>query len=85
MGYDHNFALNKTKTREMSWAVTVVEPESGRRMEIFTEESGIQFTEETVWKGQIQGSKEKLLITAKHLRWKHNISPIRQTSPISHQ
>lgn len=27
----------------MSWAVTVVEPKSGRKMEIFTEEPGIQF------------------------------------------
>ncbi|WP_320111926.1 aldose epimerase family protein [Draconibacterium orientale] len=43
LGYDHNFALNKTKAGEMSWAVTVVEPKSGRKMEIFTEEPGIQF------------------------------------------
>ncbi|WP_319591051.1 aldose epimerase family protein [uncultured Draconibacterium sp.] len=43
LGYDHNFALNKTKVGEMSWAVTVVEPESGRKMEIFTEEPGVQF------------------------------------------
>ncbi len=43
LGYDHNFALNKTEAGEMSWAVTVIEPESGRKMEIFTEEPGIQF------------------------------------------
>ncbi|SET93891.1 aldose 1-epimerase [Draconibacterium orientale] len=43
LGYDHNFALNKTEGGEMSWAVTVVEPESGRKMGIFTEEPSIQF------------------------------------------
>ncbi|KJF45245.1 aldose epimerase family protein [Draconibacterium sediminis] len=43
LGYDHNFALNKTADGEMSWAATVVEPASGRKMEIFTKEPGIQF------------------------------------------
>ncbi|WP_321375989.1 aldose epimerase family protein [uncultured Draconibacterium sp.] len=43
LGYDHNFALNKTEGGEMSWAATVVEPASGRKMEVFTKEPGIQF------------------------------------------
>jgi aldose 1-epimerase len=43
LGYDHNFVLNKTNIEEMSWAATVVEPKSGRKMEIFTKEPGIQF------------------------------------------
>lgn len=42
-GYDHNFVLNKTKAGEMSWAATVVEPISGRKMEIFTKEPALQF------------------------------------------
>jgi len=42
-GYDHNFVLNKENPGEMSWAATVVEPESGRKMEIFTKEPAIQF------------------------------------------
>lgn len=42
-GYDHNFALNKTTAGEMSWAATVVEPVSGRKMEIFTQEPALQF------------------------------------------
>jgi aldose 1-epimerase len=42
-GYDHNFVLNKTTEGKMTWAATVVEPESGRMMEIFTEEPAIQF------------------------------------------
>ncbi len=42
-GYDHNFVLNKPVNGEMSWAATIVEPVSGRRMEIFTEEPALQF------------------------------------------
>ena len=42
-GYDHNFVLNKENDREMSLAGYVVDPKTGRRMDIFTEEPGIQF------------------------------------------
>lgn len=41
-GYDHNWVLNKTEN-EFSLAATVFEPESGRTLEIFTTEPGIQF------------------------------------------
>lgn len=43
LGYDHNYVLTKTSDYEMTWAATVVEPVSGRKMEIFTKEPGIQF------------------------------------------
>ncbi len=43
MGYDHNFVLNKDEEGAMTWAATVVEPISGRKMEVFTEEPGLQF------------------------------------------
>ncbi len=43
LGYDHNFVLIKPKQGAMSWAATVFEPVSGRKMEIFTEEPGLQF------------------------------------------
>jgi aldose 1-epimerase len=41
-GYDHNFVLNKTDG-ELTVAAVVVEPKSGRKMEVFTEEPGVQF------------------------------------------
>jgi len=43
LGYDHNFALNKLPTDTLSLAATVVEPVSGRKMEIFTVEPALQF------------------------------------------
>ncbi len=42
-GYDHNFVLNKLAQDSMSWAATIFEPTSGRKMEIFTQEPGLQF------------------------------------------
>lgn len=43
LGYDHNFVLNKEKPGIMTWAATVFDPSSGRKMKIFTEEPGLQF------------------------------------------
>jgi aldose 1-epimerase len=42
-GYDHNFVLNKTYTKELSLAARVVENNSGRVLEVFTQEPGVQF------------------------------------------
>jgi aldose 1-epimerase len=41
-GYDHNWVLNK-KGNELSLAATVLEPKSGRYMEVWTTEPGVQF------------------------------------------
>ncbi len=42
-GYDHCFVLNKKQPGELSFAARIVEPESGRSMDVFTTEPGIQF------------------------------------------
>ncbi len=42
-GYDHNFVLNKKEEGALELAAHVYEPESGRVLEIFTTEPGIQF------------------------------------------
>lgn len=42
-GYDHCFVLNKKQPGEFSFAVKVVDPESGRSMEVYTTEPGVQF------------------------------------------
>jgi aldose 1-epimerase len=41
-GYDHNYVLNK-KGNELSLAATVLEPTSGRTLEVWTTEPGVQF------------------------------------------
>ena len=41
-GYDHCYVLNKKETGELSFAAKCVEPNSGRVMEVFTTEPGVQ-------------------------------------------
>lgn len=41
-GYDHCYVLNKTEMGELSLAATCTEPESGRTMEVYTTENGVQ-------------------------------------------
>jgi aldose 1-epimerase len=42
-GYDHNFVLNKSGNPGLEWAAKVVEPVSGRSLEVWTTEPGMQF------------------------------------------
>ena len=54
-GYDHNFVLNKKKKNELSLAATVYEPTTGRKMEIFTTQPGIQFYTGNFLDGSVVG------------------------------
>jgi aldose 1-epimerase len=42
-GYDHCYVLNKKPGEKMSLAAKITEPKSGRVMEIYTDQPGIQF------------------------------------------
>lgn len=42
-GYDHCYVLNKREPGELSFAARIVEPNSGRTMEVYTTEPGVQF------------------------------------------
>lgn len=41
-GYDHCFVLNKKEAGELSFAARITEPHSGRTMEVYTTEPGVQ-------------------------------------------
>ncbi len=41
-GYDHCFVLNKKEEGELSFAARVIEPNSGRTMDVYTTEPGMQ-------------------------------------------
>ncbi len=41
-GYDHCYVLNKNEEGELSFAARIVEPASGRTMEVYTTEPGVQ-------------------------------------------
>jgi len=54
-GYDHNWILNKEHIADTVLAATVYEPNSGRYMEIYTTEPGIQFYSGNFLDGSITG------------------------------
>lgn len=41
-GYDHNYVLNKKEEGELTFAARLLEPVSGRTMEVYTTEPGLQ-------------------------------------------
>ena len=54
-GYDHNFALNKGGSSKSTLAARVREPVSGRVLELFTEEPGVQFYSGNFLDGSLAG------------------------------
>lgn len=55
-GYDHCFVLNKKEAGELSFAARIYEPVSGRTMEVYTTEPGVQVYSDnwaTGYKGQL--------------------------------
>jgi aldose 1-epimerase len=57
-GYDHNFVL-RGKPGALRLAARVVEPKSGRSLEVFTTEPGLQFYSGNFLDGSIQGKGGK--------------------------
>ena len=53
-GYDHNFVLNRVD-RELSLAARVIEPTTGRVMEVLTSEPGVQFYTANFLDGRLTG------------------------------
>jgi aldose 1-epimerase len=59
-GYDHNWVLNKDKPGAMTKAAEVYEDTTGRVMEIWTTEPGIQFYSGNFLDGTIKGKAGKV-------------------------
>lgn len=53
-GYDHCYVLNKKEAGELSFAAKVVEPQSGRTLEVYTTEPGMQLYTGN-WLGGFEG------------------------------
>ncbi|HKW32012.1 MAG TPA: aldose epimerase family protein [Candidatus Acidoferrum sp.] len=54
-GYDHNFVLNRMQGAPISLAARVVEPKTGRVMEVWTTEPGVQFYTGNFLDGSLKG------------------------------
>ncbi len=55
LGYDHNFVLNKPESKVLSLAAIVREPESGRVLELYTQEPGVQLYSGNFLDGTLTG------------------------------
>ena len=62
LGYDHNFVLNKDDAGGVTLAARVTEPISGRVLEIFTTEPGIQFYCGNFLDGRLKGKSGKAYV-----------------------
>lgn len=58
-GYDHNYILNRTAEADLQWAATVHDPISGRCLEVYTTEPGLQFYGGNFLNGQDIGKDAK--------------------------
>jgi aldose 1-epimerase len=54
LGYDHNFVINRS-AEGLGLAAVVVEPTTGRRMEVLTTEPGVQFYSGNFLNGTVTG------------------------------
>lgn len=54
-GYDHNYCLNKAEEGELSLAARAMDPNSGRVMEVFTTEPGVQLYSANWLDGTLKG------------------------------
>jgi aldose 1-epimerase len=55
-GYDHNFVLNRASEGDLELAARAYDPSSGRSMEVWTTEPGIQFYTGNFLDGTVVGS-----------------------------
>lgn len=60
-GYDHNFVLSKGQTGDMQFAAALSDPQSGRIMNIYTTEPGLQFYSGNFLDGKIKDAKGRAI------------------------
>lgn len=60
-GYDHNWVLDRKTTNEIELAATLYEPSSGRVMEVWTDQPGIQFYSGNFFNGAVYGKYGKTM------------------------
>jgi aldose 1-epimerase len=71
-GYDHNFVLKKSQPQAMEVAARVVDPASGRVLEVLSQEPGIQFysgnflSDDINGKGRIYGYRSGICLEPQH-------------------
>jgi aldose 1-epimerase len=62
-GYDHNYILTKNQRNELSLAARVIERESGRKMDVYTKASCMQFFSGNFFDGTDIGKSGKPILS----------------------
>ena len=60
-GYDHNWVLNRSTDSDIELVASVYEPVSGRFMEVYTDQPGLQFYSGNFFDGKVVGKHGKTL------------------------
>lgn len=60
-GYDHNWVISKTNSSEIKQVATLYEPNSGRMMEVWSDQPGLQFYSGNFFDGKVMGKYGKTL------------------------
>ncbi len=60
-GYDHNYVLNKKTGNELTFAARVTEPLTGRIMEMYTTEPGVQLYSGNFLDGSLSDAEGKIM------------------------
>ena len=58
-GYDHNWIVDKTDIKAYTWNATLTEPESGREMQVWSDQVGLQFYSGNFFNGKGIGKSGK--------------------------
>ena len=54
-GYDHNWIIDKNAPKSYAWNATLTEPVSGREMQVWSDQVGLQFYSGNFFNGKAKG------------------------------
>ena len=60
-GYDHNWIIDKNDPKGYAWNATLTDPASGREMQVWSNQVGIQFYSGNFFNGKCKGKSGKAL------------------------
>ena len=60
-GYDHNWIIDKNDAKAYTWNATLTEPKSGREMQVWSDQVGLQFYSGNFFNGKCNGKCGKSL------------------------
>jgi aldose 1-epimerase len=58
-GYDHNWVIDRKTENDVEWLATVYEPASGRVLEVWSDQPGLQFYSGNFFDGKVNGKTGK--------------------------